>query len=99
MSGLAGVLGKPRTRDYRLKNGAEVTIRELSIADAWPYVNGQAVDPEALIRASVVDIDAGETITLAIALELLPIILEFNNLTGDGDTVDAPNFPRAASSE
>lgn len=109
MARLTELLGKPRTLEVRLKAGTVVTIGELSLRDTWPYINGEAVDPEALIRASVIDdkgepaIAPDEAIPMAVALELLPQILEFNNLesTGDGgasgEVADLDqDFPRAA---
>ena len=106
MAGLAGVLGKPRTQAVTLENGAELTIGELSVADTWPYINGEPVDPENLIRASVIDPDTGgpalgphDKITMAVALELLPIIMKFNEIETAGADEGAPDFPRAASSE
>lgn len=109
MARLTALLGKPRTLELRLKTGAVVTIGELSLAATWPYINGEPVDPQVLIRASVIDhmgdpaIAPEEGIPMAVALELLPVILEFNNLEGKGDSdaggEDAEldqDFPRAA---
>jgi len=107
MARLTALLGKPRTLALRLKNGATVTIGELSLRDTWPYINGEAVDPESLIRASVIDkngepaIAPDESIPMAVALELLPLILEFNNLEATGEAGGEvaeldQDFPRAA---
>ena len=110
MARLTELLGKPRTLELRLKNGATVTIGELSLASTWPYINGEAVDPEALIRASVIDADGEpaiapeDAIPMAVALELLPAILEFNNLeptdtakAAGGEVAELDqDFPRAA---
>lgn len=91
MARLTALLGKPRTLEIRLKSGTMVTIGELSLADTWPYINGEAVDPESLIRASVIGdtgeqaIPPDEAIPMAVALELLPLILEFNNLEATGE--------------
>jgi len=109
MARLTALLGKPRILPYCLKSGITVTLGELSLADIWPYINGESVDPEALIRASVIDdqgepaIAPGESIPMAVALELLPAILAFNDLEAKGDS-DAggegaeldQDFPRAA---
>ncbi len=108
MARLTELLGKPRTLEIRLKSGAVVTIGELSLADTWPYINGAAVNPEALIRASVIDANGDkailpdEGVAMAVALELLPLILEFNNLepkdesdSGEAAELDQ-DFPRAA---
>ena len=108
MAGEGTLLGAPRRRTVTLEGGTEVTIQELSIAAAWPYVQGGAVDPEQLIRQSVIDRETGAPaevgfIPLAAALELLPHIMALNNLEtnedpddGDGGAEDAPDFPRAA---
>lgn len=107
MGRLTAILGKPRVREVCLKNGTAVTICELSLRDTWPYINGESVDPEALIRASVIDeqgepaIAADEQIPMAQALELVAAILEFNELEpGDAGGAEVAeldqDFPRAA---
>lgn len=110
MARLTDLLGKPRVLEITLSNGAGVTIRELSLADTWPYINGESVDPEALIRASVIDaqgnpaIQPDHEIPMSQALELIPQILKFNNLEQTGDDDDEggedaaldQDFPRAA---
>lgn len=84
------MLGAPRTAEVLLSNGTKVTIRELSIAFTWPYINGEAVDPSTLIRASVIDPSSGEPaiaedegIPMAQALELLPQILKLAHLEAE----------------
>jgi hypothetical protein len=108
MARLTALLGKPRTREVLLKSGRAVTICELSLADTWPYINGEKIDPDALIRASLIDDQGGalippdEGISMAAALELLPAILEFNSLEASTDDAGAEvaeldqDFPRAA---
>lgn len=99
-------LGPPKAVQVTLDNGAIVLIRELTIAEAWPYINGEVVDPTSLIRKSVVDADgqltigADEDIPMAQALELLPHILKLNNLEKDdgGEVADLEvDFPPAVS--
>ena len=88
-----------------LTNGTTVTIGELSLADSWPYINGQAANPEDLIRAAVIDSDGNrlikpdESIPMIQALELLPHILKFNHLEADAEGVAEldEDFPRAVS--
>ena len=92
-----------------LENGTAVRIRELSIAELWPYINGEPVDPEVLIRLSVVDADGApaiaddEGVPMAQALELIPHIMTLNRLeTGKADAAAEVaelerDFPRPAS--
>ncbi len=108
MTGLTAVLGAPRTKTITLKNGTQVTIRELSIAETWPYMNGGTVDPDVLIRVAVIDhkgeplIKPQDGIPMAQALELLPHILKLSHLeTNDPDSAPEvadlkADFPEAA---
>ena len=104
MGGHAAVLGAPRQKAILLKNGTTITIGELALTDTWEYCTGAPVDPDRLIRASVIDVTGApaiapdEKIPLAVGIELLPHILAFNGLESAGeDDDDAPDFPRAAS--
>jgi len=107
---ITALLGAPRRRELTLSNGAKVLICELSIAATWPYINGAPVDPETIIRASLIDengealIPPDEGIPMAQALELLPEILAFNELEGKTAEIEVAevaeldrDFPRAAS--
>lgn len=86
MGRLTDALGAPRREAVTLSNGTTVTLAELSLAVTWPFMNGVAVDPELLIRASLVDahgdplIAPDDAIPMIQALELIPHILKFNGM-------------------
>ena len=104
MSRLTELLGAPRVEIVTLKNGAAVRLAELSLAVTWPYLNGEPVNPDVLVRASVVDengepaIASDDAIPFAAALELLPYILKMNDLESDAGEAGAVrrDFPKAA---
>lgn len=108
MGRLTDLLGKPRTQAIEMSSGATVLIGELPLSATWPIINGAAVDPDVIIRASVIDangrplIAADDEIPMALGLELLPAILAFNNLEanktdGGGEVAELDrDFPRAA---
>ena len=106
MGALTEVLGAPRTQSVTLKNGITVTIRELPLSVTWPFMQGEPVEPEVLIRAAVIDdqgkpaIAADEEIPMAQAVELLPHIMKLSQLEVDGapEVADLQrDFPRPAS--
>lgn len=88
---ISAAIARPRIVSLELANGSTVWLRELTLAQAWPYINGQGVNPDEIIRYSLCD-QAGtpilteeESLPLATALELLPHVLELNGLQRAGD--------------
>lgn len=96
MGRLTTLLGAPRRQDVTLKNGTTVTLAELSIADVWPYINGETIDPEDLIRKALIDANGDrllgddDAIPMAQALELLPHVLKFNGMEAEEEGKATP---------
>jgi hypothetical protein len=108
MSRLTAALGQARTTVVELAGGHQVRIRELPLAVTWPYLNGEPIDPDVLIRESVIDdageptIGADEAIPFRHGVELLGQILKFNQLESEEQTAGEVaelerDFPKAAS--
>lgn len=70
-------------------SGTTVYLRELTLLEAWPYVQGEPLDADHVVRLSLVDdqgkqvLGEGESLALQDGLELLYVVLEINNLVAD----------------
>lgn len=94
MSVLDAAITTPRIISVSLEaRGAVVYLRELTLAEAWPYIQGEGVDPAIILRQSLCTpdgapaLEADASLPLAVALELLPKVLKLNGLTPEDASI------------
>lgn len=101
-------LGPARSAAVTLASGQRVHVRELTLAESYPYLfDDKPLDPDAMIRLCVTDgagkrlVGDEESIPLSVARELLPHLIAINNLdvnvSAAVDDLEAQFSPAASS--